>query len=120
MPIYEYVCKACGAESEVMQKLSDPPAKECPVCHKKKLVKNISAAGFRLSGGGWYETDFKSGAKKNVAGDKAEAAPASSPTSNEKPGGATKTETPTPAAKTKTEPAAKSKVPAKTETAART
>ncbi len=73
MPIYEYTCKACGAESEIMQKISDPPAKECPVCHKKKLVKNISAAGFRLSGGGWYETDFKSGNKKNVAGDKPEA-----------------------------------------------
>ena len=72
MPIYEYVCKACGAESEIMQKLSDPPAKECPVCHKKKLVKNISAAGFRLAGGGWYETDFKSGNKRNVAGDKGE------------------------------------------------
>ena len=72
MPIYEYTCKACGAESEIMQKLSDPPAKECPVCHKKKLVKNISAAGFRLSGGGWYETDFKSGNKRNVAGDKPE------------------------------------------------
>jgi putative FmdB family regulatory protein len=79
MPIYEYVCKACGAESEIMQKLSDPPAKECPVCHKKKLVKNISAAGFRLSGGGWYETDFKSGNKRNVAGDKAEAKPESKP-----------------------------------------
>ena len=26
----------------------------------------ISAAGFRLKGGGWYETDFKSGNKKNV------------------------------------------------------
>jgi predicted nucleic acid-binding Zn ribbon protein len=27
----------------------------------------ISAAGFRLKGGGWYETDFKTGNKKNVA-----------------------------------------------------
>jgi predicted nucleic acid-binding Zn ribbon protein len=32
------------------------------------LKKIISAAGFRLKGGGWYETDFKSGKKKNVAG----------------------------------------------------
>ena len=69
MPIYEYTSKACGAETEVMQKLSDPPAKDCPVCGKKKtLVKSMSAPGFRLSGGGWYETDFKSGKKKNLAG----------------------------------------------------
>jgi predicted nucleic acid-binding Zn ribbon protein len=31
------------------------------------LQKKISAAGFRLKGSGWYETDFKAGAKKNVA-----------------------------------------------------
>lgn len=29
----------------------------------------ISAAGFRLKGGGWYETDFKSSGKRNLAGD---------------------------------------------------
>ena len=32
-------------------------------------MKKITAAGFRLKGGGWYETDFKSGSKRNVAGD---------------------------------------------------
>ena len=31
----------------------------------------MSAPAFRLKGGGWYETDFKTGNKKNVArGDK--------------------------------------------------
>jgi len=39
-------------------------------------MKKISAAGFRLKGSGWYETDFKSGAKKNVAGE-ASSAPSS-------------------------------------------
>ena len=33
------------------------------------MKKKVSAAAFRLKGGGWYETDFKSGSKKNVAGD---------------------------------------------------
>lgn len=96
MPIYEYTCKACGAESEFMQKISDPPAKDCPVCGKKKsLVKSISAAGFRLSGGGWYETDFKSGKKRNLAGEKADKKPeakgeACKPGGCEKPGCAAK------------------------------
>ncbi len=67
MPIYEYRCDACGHEMEVMQKMSDEPLTECPECHKPALKKLVSAAGFRLSGSGWYETDFKSGAKKNVA-----------------------------------------------------
>src|ERR1044071_7521709 len=91
-----------------MQKISEPPAKECPVCHKKKLVKTISAAAFRLGGGGWYETDFKSGNKRNVLekdGPKADAA-ACAPTGCDKPGCAAKTETKTEA---KSEPKGKGK-----------
>ena len=70
MPIYEYQCKACGHELEAFQKLSDDPLKECPACGDLELTKLISAAGFRLKGGGWYETDFKGSQdkKKNLAG----------------------------------------------------
>lgn len=70
MPIYEYVCQGCGHELEALQKLSDAPLAECPACGKSELKKMVSAAGFRLKGAGWYETDFKKGAdkKKNLAG----------------------------------------------------
>lgn len=73
MPIYEYQCQACGHEYEALQKYSDAPLTDCPACNKPELVKKISAAGFRLKGGGWYETDFKSGSKKNVVGESASA-----------------------------------------------
>lgn len=44
---------------------------DCPECNEPALRKLISAAGFRLKGGGWYETDFKkSDKKKNLLGDK--------------------------------------------------
>ena len=66
MPIYEYRCANCGHEVEVLQKVSEPPLVKCPACATDNLKKRISAAGFRLKGGGWYETDFKSGGKKNV------------------------------------------------------
>ena len=69
MPIYEYQCEAFGHNLEALQKLSDARLVDCPACAKPSLIKRISAAGFRLSGGGWYETDFKSGKKKNLAGD---------------------------------------------------
>ncbi len=69
MPIYEYQCESCSHGLEALQKLSDAPLVDCPACGKASLKKQISAAGFRLSGGGWYETDFKSGKKKNLAGD---------------------------------------------------
>jgi putative FmdB family regulatory protein len=69
MPIYEYLCENCGHEFETIQKFSDAPLKECPKCQQERLVKQVTAAGFRLKGGGWYETDFKSGGKRNVAGE---------------------------------------------------
>jgi len=66
MPIYEYQCVECEHIEEVIQKVSDEPLLECPACNKPALKKKVTAAGFRLSGGGWYETDFKSGDKKNL------------------------------------------------------
>jgi putative FmdB family regulatory protein len=59
MPFYEYQCRACSEQVEVLQKISDPPLKKCPECGKNQLRKLISAPSFRLAGGGWYETDFK-------------------------------------------------------------
>ena len=67
MPIYEYKCDACGYQYEVIQKISDSPLLECPKCAQAKLRKLVSAAGFRLSGSGWYETDFKGDRKRNLA-----------------------------------------------------
>jgi len=64
MPIYEYECAVCAHQLESLQKISDAPLLDCPQCGKPSLRKLISAAGFRLKGGGWYETDFKSGNKK--------------------------------------------------------
>jgi putative FmdB family regulatory protein len=67
MPFYEYRCDSCGHDFEALQKISDEPLKNCPACDKPDLRKLISAAGFRLKGDGWYETDFKSGSKRNLA-----------------------------------------------------
>lgn len=69
MPIYEYLCENCGHEFETLQKLSEAPLRDCPKCSAPQLVKKVTAAGFRLKGGGWYETDFKGGSKRNVAGE---------------------------------------------------
>jgi putative FmdB family regulatory protein len=73
MPIYEYRCESCGAELEKLQKISAPALRECPECGKDTLVKLMSASSFRLKGSGWYETDFKTGKKKNGAAEEAAA-----------------------------------------------
>jgi putative FmdB family regulatory protein len=88
MPFYEYQCMKCGHEEELLQKVSDKPLKKCPACGKPTMQKKVSAAAFRLKGGGWYETDFKSGNKKNVAeGAKPEAKSKSESTTAKKASG---------------------------------
>ena len=66
MPIYDYKCSNCEHQFELIQKFSDQPVEICPQCTEKSVQKLVSAPSFRLKGGGWYETDFKTGAKKNI------------------------------------------------------
>jgi len=105
MPIYEYVCRACGQEVERLQKLSDAALTDCPACGRSELVRKLSAPSFRLKGGGWYETDFKGDKekKRNLAGDASSSDTAGSPS-----GKTSESKTSTPAAKPETAaPAAK-------------
>jgi len=69
MPIYEYECQSCRHRLEKLQRISDEPLTDCPECGATALKRLISAAGFRLKGSGWYETDFKQDKRRNVAGD---------------------------------------------------
>ena len=110
MPIYEYRCEKCGHELEAMQKMADAPLSDCPECQEPALKKLISAAGFRLSGGGWYETDFKSDneQKRNIHG--REDAPAAKTDGAETSSGSTSSDTAKPA---ETKPAAKKAATAK-------
>lgn len=69
MPIFDFQCGSCGHEFEKLQLRSDAPMPACVACDADNVSKKVSAPGFRLSGSGWYETDFKTGSKKNLAGD---------------------------------------------------
>ena len=59
MPIYAYACDSCSKEVDKLQKISDPVLTKCPHCGKHSLKRMLTAPNFRLSGSGWYETDFK-------------------------------------------------------------
>ena len=72
MPIYEYKCLKCEHQFEVIQRFTDNPVESCPECNDKSVQKLVSAPSFRLKGGGWYETDFKTGSKKNIVDTKDE------------------------------------------------
>ena len=67
MPIYEYQCENCNEVTEAIQKFSDAPLTDCGDCGEPALKKLLSTPAFRLKGGGWYETDFKGGKKKNLS-----------------------------------------------------
>lgn len=59
MPVYEYGCTKCGHQTEVFQKISDPPLSKCELCNGK-MKKLISQSTFHLKGTGWYVTDYAS------------------------------------------------------------
>ncbi len=66
MPIYEYECKECGHQLDALQGINEKMLSECPACNTSSLKRLISAPNFRLKGEGWYETDFKTGNRKNL------------------------------------------------------
>jgi putative FmdB family regulatory protein len=41
MPLFQFTCKQCEAESEILVRGSEAPA--CPKCGSKKLLKQVSA-----------------------------------------------------------------------------
>lgn len=67
MPIYGYACEDCGHSFDALQKISDDRLTVCPQCDQPKLKKQLSAPNFRLKGSGWYETDFKTDNRRNLA-----------------------------------------------------
>jgi len=67
VPIYAYRCSACGHAQDVLQKISDPLLTTCPECGRATYEKQVTAAGFRLKGTGWYATDFRGGSKPSGA-----------------------------------------------------
>ena len=73
MPIYAFACSACGHAFDRLQKLSDPDPVACPACAEDAVKRQLTAPSFRLSGSGWYETDFKKDGKRNLT-EKAEGA----------------------------------------------
>ena len=95
MPIYAFECRQCGHDFDRLQKIADPDPTECPACGAAQVVRQLTAPAFRLSGSGWYETDFKKdGDKKRNLTEKSEGA-----------SGGSKPADPAPAAKPAAKPA---------------
>ncbi|WP_112278895.1 FmdB family zinc ribbon protein [Prauserella muralis] len=64
MPTYQYACKECDHQFEVVQSFSDPSLTECPECHGR-LRKLFGSVGVIFKGSGFYRTDSRSDKKSS-------------------------------------------------------
>jgi putative FmdB family regulatory protein len=58
VPLYEYRCKSCKHQFEVIQKFSDDPVRICPKCGLEAIVQLLCAPTVQFKGSGWYVTDY--------------------------------------------------------------
>jgi putative FmdB family regulatory protein len=75
VPTYQYACTDCGNDLEVVQKFSDDPLTECPVCHGR-LRKVFYPVGVVFKGSGFYRTDSRKQDKEPAAAGSANGAAA--------------------------------------------
>ena len=110
MPIYAFQCAECGHPFDRLQKMSDPDPDACPSCGANAVKRQVTAPSFRLSGSGWYETDFKKDGdkKRNLS----EGTDSSSKSSTEsKPAAADASSAPKTESKAEAKPAASTPAP---------
>lgn len=70
MPLYEYLCQACGHRFEKIQKFSDPIEDVCPSCGGK-VDKLVSSPAIQFKGSGWYITDYAKKSSSDASAGKA-------------------------------------------------
>jgi len=88
MPTYEYRCKDCGEELEVVQSFTDDPLTACPAC-SGVLRKVFGNVGIAFKGSGFYKNDSRRAAKKeskSESSSSSESSSGSSSTSDSKSG----------------------------------
>jgi putative FmdB family regulatory protein len=58
MPLYEYLCDACGKRFEVIQKFSDAAPAACRHCGQGPVQRLASSPAIQFKGSGFYITDY--------------------------------------------------------------
>lgn len=66
MPLYEYLCRECSKHFEIRHSIMEDAHKDCPECGKPSLERMISLSNFKLSGDGWYKTDYGNSKKPEL------------------------------------------------------
>jgi len=82
MPTYEYRCKDCGEDLEVVQSFTDDALTVCPTCGGtlRKVFGNI---GVSFKGSGFYKTDSRSSSGPKKKSEKSESSSSSDSSSSD-------------------------------------
>lgn len=68
MPIYDYVCVACGRRVEVVHGMDAPGPASCEVCDGS-MRKALSLPAIVFKGAGWAKMDARTGPSRGAPGD---------------------------------------------------
>ena len=60
MPTYEYRCKNCSHQFDIIQSFADDALTVCPSCSEATLKKVFGNVGITFKGSGFYKTDSRS------------------------------------------------------------
>jgi putative FmdB family regulatory protein len=112
LPTYEYRCKECGNELEVVQSFTDDALTTCEACGGP-LRKVFGNVGIAFKGSGFYKNDSR-GKSSSSAGSSSESSTSTESSSDSSTKADTKTET------KKTEKKADAKPAKKADTASTT
>ena len=63
MPLYDYVCAACGRRFEVVHGVHGDPPTSCPLCGSGPVRKAISAPSVHFKGSGWAKKERRAGTR---------------------------------------------------------
>ena len=58
MPTYEFGCRECGFEFEMIKRMIDKSLPECVKCHSSDVEKLVSQSCFQLKGSGWAHDGY--------------------------------------------------------------
>jgi putative FmdB family regulatory protein len=59
VPTYEYRCKACSHQLEIVQGFTDDALTTCPSCGAEQLRKVFGSVGISFKGSGFYKNDSR-------------------------------------------------------------
>ena len=88
MPTYEYRCRSCGHELEVVQSFSDDALTECPNC-QGQLRKVFGSIGVTFKGTGFYKNDSRSSGSSTSTSSGSSGSDSSSSSSSDSTSGST-------------------------------